>query len=161
MSGAITSARAVRGYIQNIPDWCHHLYSSCGSETAVDGRTTMYSEPVCQVARSWVDVGSFHMRLFLFLWFLTASVRNILDIRLYAFMALTGICLLCNSSLSHWYVTINLQGMVWAKHYGLWWGSLTPVVKCVVLSFYNLIHPITARNVFKHSSCPCIYLGSF
>jgi len=24
----------------------------------------MYSESVCQVARSWVDVGSFHTRLF-------------------------------------------------------------------------------------------------
>jgi hypothetical protein len=23
--------RHVRGYIQNILDWCHHLYSSCGS----------------------------------------------------------------------------------------------------------------------------------
>jgi hypothetical protein len=22
---------AIRGGIQNIPDWCHHLYSSCGS----------------------------------------------------------------------------------------------------------------------------------
>jgi hypothetical protein len=30
----------------------------------VDGRTTMSNESVCQVARSWVDVSSFHMRLF-------------------------------------------------------------------------------------------------
>jgi hypothetical protein len=30
--------------------------------TPVDGRTTMSSESVCQVARSWVDVGSFHTR---------------------------------------------------------------------------------------------------
>jgi hypothetical protein len=29
----------------------------------------MSSESVCQVARSWVDVGSFHTRLFIFLWF--------------------------------------------------------------------------------------------
>jgi hypothetical protein len=27
-------------------------------------RTTMFSESVCQVARSWVDVGRFHTRLF-------------------------------------------------------------------------------------------------
>jgi hypothetical protein len=30
----------------------------------VDGRTTMSSESVCQVALSWVKVGSFHTRLF-------------------------------------------------------------------------------------------------
>jgi hypothetical protein len=30
----------------------------------VDGRTTMSSESVFQVARSWVNVGSFHTRLF-------------------------------------------------------------------------------------------------
>jgi hypothetical protein len=30
----------------------------------VDSRTTMSSGSVCQVARSWVDVGSFHKRLF-------------------------------------------------------------------------------------------------
>jgi len=29
----------------------------------VDGRTTMSSESMCQVACSWVDVGSIHMRL--------------------------------------------------------------------------------------------------
>jgi hypothetical protein len=28
-------------------------------EAPVDGRTTMSSESVCQVARSWVDVGIF------------------------------------------------------------------------------------------------------
>jgi hypothetical protein len=32
-------------------------------EAPVDGRTTMSSESVCQVARSWVDMSSFHMRL--------------------------------------------------------------------------------------------------
>jgi hypothetical protein len=30
----------------------------------VDGRTTVSSESVCQVARIWVKVGSFHTRLF-------------------------------------------------------------------------------------------------
>jgi hypothetical protein len=35
-----------------------------GSYTPVDGRTTMSSESVCQVASSWVEVGSFHARLF-------------------------------------------------------------------------------------------------
>jgi len=32
--------------------------------STVDGRTTMYSESVCQVAHSWVDLGSFHTLLF-------------------------------------------------------------------------------------------------
>jgi hypothetical protein len=38
----------------------------------------MYSESVCQVARSWVDVGSFHTRLVVRFMIFTASVRNIL-----------------------------------------------------------------------------------
>jgi hypothetical protein len=45
----------------------------------VDVRTTMSSESVCQVARSWVDVGSFHTRLVACFMTFTASVRNILD----------------------------------------------------------------------------------
>jgi hypothetical protein len=44
----------------------------------VDDRTTMPSESVCQVARSWVDVGSLHTRLFIIFVIFTASVRNIL-----------------------------------------------------------------------------------
>jgi hypothetical protein len=43
----------------------------------------MSSETVCQVARSWVDVGSFHKRLFIVFMIFTASVRNILDIPSY------------------------------------------------------------------------------
>jgi hypothetical protein len=39
----------------------------------------MSSESVCQVARSWVDVGSFHKRLVVRFMNFTASVRNILD----------------------------------------------------------------------------------
>jgi hypothetical protein len=39
----------------------------------------MSSESVCQVARSWVDVGSFHTRLVVRFMIFTASVRNILD----------------------------------------------------------------------------------
>jgi hypothetical protein len=33
-------------------------------EAPVDGRATMSNESVCQVARSWVEVGSSHTRLF-------------------------------------------------------------------------------------------------
>jgi hypothetical protein len=33
-------------------------------EAPLDGRTTMSSKSVCHVARSWVDVGSFHTRFF-------------------------------------------------------------------------------------------------
>jgi hypothetical protein len=39
----------------------------------------MSSESVCQVARSWVDVGSFHMRLFEVVYFAIASVREFLE----------------------------------------------------------------------------------
>jgi hypothetical protein len=39
----------------------------------------MSSESVCQVARSWVDVGSFHTRFVVRFMNFTASVRNILD----------------------------------------------------------------------------------
>jgi hypothetical protein len=34
------------------------------AEAPVDGKTTMSSESVCQVARSCVEVNSFHVRLF-------------------------------------------------------------------------------------------------
>jgi hypothetical protein len=40
---------------------------------------SMSSESVCQVARSWVEVGSFHTRLVVRFMNFTASVRNILD----------------------------------------------------------------------------------
>jgi hypothetical protein len=39
----------------------------------------MSSKSVCQAARSWVDVGSFHPRFVVRLMIFTASVRNILD----------------------------------------------------------------------------------
>jgi hypothetical protein len=39
----------------------------------------MSSESVCQVARSWVDVGSFHTRLFGVVYFAIASVWGFLD----------------------------------------------------------------------------------
>jgi ABC-type anion transport system duplicated permease subunit len=39
----------------------------------------MSSESVCQVARSWVDVGRFHKRLVAKFMIFTASVWNILD----------------------------------------------------------------------------------
>jgi hypothetical protein len=48
------------------------------AQAPVDGRTTMSSESVCQVTRSWVDVGSFHTRLVVRFMNFTASVRNIL-----------------------------------------------------------------------------------
>jgi hypothetical protein len=39
----------------------------------------MPKEPVCQVERSWLDVGSFHTRLIVGFINFTASVQNILD----------------------------------------------------------------------------------
>jgi hypothetical protein len=47
----------------------------------------MSSEPVCQVSRGWVDVGSFHIHLFIIFVICTASVRNVLDTALYFPMA--------------------------------------------------------------------------
>jgi hypothetical protein len=38
----------------------------------------MSSESVCQVARSWVDMGRFHTRLFGIVYFTIASVREFL-----------------------------------------------------------------------------------
>jgi hypothetical protein len=52
-------------------------------EAPVDGGTTMSSESVCQVARSWVDMGSFHTRLFGVVYFTIASVQEFLDTPLY------------------------------------------------------------------------------
>jgi hypothetical protein len=54
----------------------------------------MSSDSVCQVARSWVDVGSFHTRLVVRFMIFTASVRNILDTPSYlpAQHYLTGLC---------------------------------------------------------------------
>jgi hypothetical protein len=49
-------------------------------EAPVGGRTIMYSESMCQVARSWVDVSNFHKRLFIMFMNFTAPVRNILNI---------------------------------------------------------------------------------
>jgi hypothetical protein len=48
-------------------------------EAPIDGRTTMSTESVCQVARSCMEVGSFHKRLVVRFMIFTESVRNILD----------------------------------------------------------------------------------
>jgi hypothetical protein len=43
----------------------------------------MSRKSVCQVGRSWVDVGSWHTRLFGVLYFAIALVRAFLDVPLY------------------------------------------------------------------------------
>jgi hypothetical protein len=45
----------------------------------------MSSESVYQVARSWVEVGSFHTRLFGVVYFAVASVREFLNTLSYRF----------------------------------------------------------------------------
>jgi hypothetical protein len=52
----------------------------------------MSSESVCQVARSWVDVGSFYTRLVVRFMIFTASVWNILDTPSYMKLFFRGIC---------------------------------------------------------------------
>jgi hypothetical protein len=49
----------------------------------------MSIESECQVARSWVDVGSFHMRLVVRFMIFTASVRSILDTPSYSLLLVT------------------------------------------------------------------------
>jgi hypothetical protein len=49
----------------------------------------MSSESVCQIARSWMEVGSFHTRLVVRFVIFTASVRNILDTASYYFKELS------------------------------------------------------------------------
>jgi hypothetical protein len=61
----------------------------------------MSSESVCHVARSWVDVGSFHTRLLVRFMIFTASVRNILGTLVYAY----------SEEVSAWYV-LNLTRAV-------------------------------------------------
>jgi hypothetical protein len=39
----------------------------------------MLSESVCQVAHSWMDVGSFHISLLVRFMIFTVSIQNILD----------------------------------------------------------------------------------
>jgi hypothetical protein len=46
----------------------------------------MYSESVCQFARSWVDVGSFNGRLFGVVYFVLSSVREFPDKPLYIYI---------------------------------------------------------------------------
>jgi hypothetical protein len=43
----------------------------------------MSSDSVCQVARRWMDVGSFNTRIFIVFMIFRASVWNILNISLY------------------------------------------------------------------------------
>jgi hypothetical protein len=43
----------------------------------------MPSESVCQDARSWEEVGSFHIRLVVWFMIFMASVRNVLDTPFY------------------------------------------------------------------------------
>jgi hypothetical protein len=47
----------------------------------------MSSESVCQVTRNWVDVGSFHTRLFGVVYFAIASVQEFLDTPSYDVMS--------------------------------------------------------------------------
>jgi hypothetical protein len=69
-------ARVYPKYFGPLPQSIQQLWYR---EAPVNGRTIMSSEFVCQVARSWVEVGSFHTRLLVRLMIFTASVRNIWD----------------------------------------------------------------------------------
>jgi hypothetical protein len=49
----------------------------------------MFSESVCQVARSWADVGNFHTCLVVRFMNFRASVRNILDTSSYLLVVIS------------------------------------------------------------------------
>jgi hypothetical protein len=51
-----------------------HIWQLWKCKAPVDGRTTMSSESVCQVACSWAEVGSFHTPLVVRFMIFTASV---------------------------------------------------------------------------------------
>jgi hypothetical protein len=63
----------------------------------------MSSESLCQVARSWVDVGSFHTRLFLVVYFAIASVREFLDTPSYPTWKLNV------TSKNHWWAEVTIS----------------------------------------------------
>jgi hypothetical protein len=71
----IYDTRVYPKYFGLVPPYIQQLWQR---EAPVDGRTTMSSESVCQVARSWVEVGSFHTCLVVRFMIFTASVWNIL-----------------------------------------------------------------------------------
>jgi hypothetical protein len=75
----------------------------------------MSSESVCQVARSWVDVGSFHTRLFIIFMICTASVRNILDISSYV---LFGNATLTRHSVRH--LLLQSENIITNAHPNVW-----------------------------------------
>jgi hypothetical protein len=62
--GGITGNVSVPQYMRVYPKYSGLVLPSiqqlCWREAPVDGRTTMSSESVCQVAHSRVDVGNFH-----------------------------------------------------------------------------------------------------
>jgi hypothetical protein len=68
--------RAYPKYYRLVPPSIQQLWYH---KAPVDGRTAMSSESMCQVASSWVGVGSFHTCLVVRFMTFTASVRNILD----------------------------------------------------------------------------------
>jgi hypothetical protein len=59
----------------------------------------MSSESVCKVARSWVDVGSFHTCLVVRFRIFTASVRNILDTPTYVMEHMLYLHKICSRAL--------------------------------------------------------------
>jgi hypothetical protein len=61
----------------------------------------MSSESVCQVARSWVDVGSFHTRIFGVLYYAVASVREFLDTPSYLIQLVVFVRIIKSNKIDH------------------------------------------------------------
>jgi hypothetical protein len=59
-------------------------------DLSIDGKTTMSSELLCQDARSWEDLGSFHTRLRLRFMIFIASFRNVLGYYLILYIRIIG-----------------------------------------------------------------------
>jgi hypothetical protein len=80
-------------------------------EAPVDGRTAMSIDSVCQVACSWVDVGSLHMRLFGVVYFAIDSVQEFLDTPSYSSLVAAPIS--CNTHLKQLPVSLSLKRVMY------------------------------------------------
>jgi hypothetical protein len=85
----------------------------------------MSSESVCQVALSWVDVGSFHTRLVVRFMIFTASTRSILDTPSYMYSLSTSLL-----SQTMWWCTLRKRCDTNSLH--IKWNAHVPCIDSAV-----------------------------
>jgi hypothetical protein len=117
----------------------------------------MSSESVCQVALSWVDVGSFHTRLVVRCMIFTASVRNILDTPSYMHRCNVQYCSGCKQLVKSYcnfsIVFVLLHNVYFSLKLKSLWQSITnnPYSWHFFLLFLNCYIPYTywIRHILK------------